>query len=171
MALNNGSVVWINAFGYAAVKLLAEQDSRRSESSRRAVVVVLSCTGSSQAAWIEIHYSNRSEANIEWNLKFRVLVHTWAARCNSEFAWVAELCSFGCGDKSCLEVSVGCQLVIQSIHRWYLVGFYLERAHAFTPFIALRTPCLLRNFLILSVGFGSSHPLWCSIMMFRSGTF
>lgn len=48
MALNNGTVVWINLFDHAAVKLLAEQDSVHSESA--GAVVVISCKGSSQAA-------------------------------------------------------------------------------------------------------------------------
>lgn len=41
VALNNGSVVWIDFFDHITVKLVAEQVSMRSGSGRRAVVIKL----------------------------------------------------------------------------------------------------------------------------------
>lgn len=140
-----------------------------SESRRRAVV--LSSKGSSQAAWIEIHFSKGSRAYMEWNPNFRVLVHSWAARCNSEFAWGAELC----------RAWLWCQILPLRVSRvsagdsehpeMVPVCLCLQRAHAFAPCSALRAQHLLRNFLMLSVEFGSSHPLWFNVIMFWSGTF
>lgn len=48
-----------------------------------------------------------------------------------------------CGDRFCLQVSSGCQLVIQSIQRWHLLGLCLQRAFGFTPCTALRTQHVL----------------------------